>query len=78
MVSTPGVFEAQASSIAGRAVRSTNDEPIDRARILLIKVDGGLSDAAVLTTDDRGRFSAVVSPGTYRIVDHNIDGNPIT
>jgi hypothetical protein len=64
----PGAGGSSGTSIAGLAVRITNNEPIQHARILLTKVDGGLSDSIVLSTDEQGRFGAVnVGPGTYRL-----------
>ena len=66
--------QAQEPSIAGLAVRITNNEPIQHARILLTKVNGGLSDSIVLSTDDEGRFGVVnMAPGTYRLFAEHVD-----
>ena len=61
-------WQAQVTSVEGNAVRADTNEPVARATILLTKVDGGLRDAIVATTDGRGRFVARgVTSGRYRV-----------
>ena len=61
-------WQAVAPSVEGTVVRVDTNQPVARASILLTKVDGGLRDSIVVTTDGRGRFAARGVPaGTYRI-----------
>jgi hypothetical protein len=61
-------LQSQDSSIDGTIIRAGTNEPIPRARVLLIKAGGGLSDSRVAETNDRGQFAfRGVSTGTYRI-----------
>ena len=61
-------LQAEGSSIDGIAVRAGTNEPVPHARVLLLKVDGGLGDSRLAETGDRGQFAfRGVTAGTYRI-----------
>lgn len=62
------LLQAPSSSIDGTILRAGTNEPIPHARVLLLKVEGGLSDSRVAATNDRGEFAfRGVTAGTYRI-----------
>jgi Carboxypeptidase regulatory-like domain len=68
LVAFLAAWQAQAPSVSGSVVRADTSEPVAQVRVLLTKVDGGLNNAIVVTTDGRGRFAARDVPaGTYRI-----------
>ncbi len=63
------IMQAQGSSLQGVAVRQGTTEPIPRARLLLTKIDGSISDSRTVSTDAAGRFAfRGLAAGSYRLV----------
>lgn len=56
-------------SIEGVAIKAGTTDPIPRARVMLTKTDGRLTDTRVTETDERGRFAfRSVAAGSYRLL----------
>jgi 5-hydroxyisourate hydrolase-like protein (transthyretin family) len=55
-------------TLQGRVVKQGTSDPVVRARIVLAKVGGELSDYRTVTADDGGKFAfRDLSAGTYRV-----------
>lgn len=62
------IFQVPQASLEGRVVRRGTDTPVVRARLLLTKVQGQLSEIRTASADDRGKFSIPnLAPGKYRL-----------
>ena len=63
------LLQAAQPSIEGIATRSGTTDPVPRARVMLTKLDGRLTDTQVTETDARGRFAfRSVAAGSYRLL----------
>ena len=61
----PGAPPAPSSLLSGRVLDATHEGPVDGA---LVMIAGEQGLVRTLTTDAAGRYSALVRPGTYRVI----------
>jgi Carboxypeptidase regulatory-like domain len=62
------------ASITGSVVRAGTGEPVSRARILLTRVEGKLSDSITAIAGDDGKFTIRnIPPGAYRVFSDKVD-----
>src|SRR6266850_7881982 len=62
------LLQVPQASIKGRVVRLGTDSPVVRARLVLTRIQGQLTDIRTVTADENGKFSIPnLAPAQYRL-----------